>query len=156
MRKKYLALIFSLFLLDRISKEITRTQLPENFSIPVIKGVFHLTYITNTGIAFGLAKEKNIFFLSLNILILSGLVAFFMKAKDKAVLFAAALIAAGAAGNIFDRIFYGSVVDFLDFRVWPIFNFADSFVTIGAVILFWREFILPQILKRKNSLKTLL
>ncbi len=151
MRKKYWALIFSLFLLDRISKEIIRKVLAENSPVSVIGNFLRLTYITNTGIAFGLARGKNILFLILNVSILAALIAFFAKAKDRAVVFASSLIVAGAMGNIFDRIAHGSVCDFIEvnlgfppFNPWPIFNLADSLITVGGILLFYLEFLKPR------------
>ena len=56
---------------------------------------------------------------------------------SKTYTIALSLILAGALGNLIDRLLYGYVIDFLDFRVWPVFNVADSAITIGAVILGW-------------------
>ena len=60
---------------------------------------------------------------------------------------AIAFILGGAISNLIDRIRFGYVIDFLDFRVWPVFNFADSFITVGAIILFFNIFI------SKNTIK---
>jgi len=140
-KKKFLRLIFILFFLDRITKEIVRAAMPLNFSIPVLKDTFHITHITNTGIAFGLARGNNLFFLILSGVIILLLIFFFIKSEKRSELMPVSLIIAGAAGNILDRIIYGSVCDFLDFRIWPVFNLADSFVTIGGVVLFYLEFL---------------
>lgn len=140
-RKKFLYLILILFFLDRLTKEIVRAAIPLNFSIPILKDIFHITHITNTGIAFGLARNNNLPFAVLSGAILLLLIFFFVKSKKRSELMPISLIIAGAAGNILDRIIYGSVCDFLDFRIWPIFNLADSFVTIGGVVLFYLEFL---------------
>jgi len=140
-KKKFLYLILILFFLDRITKEIVRAAMPLNFSIPVFKDTFHITHITNTGIAFGLARGNNLPFAVLSGAILLLLIFFFIKSKNRSELMPVSLIIAGAAGNILDRIVYGSVCDFLDFRIWPVFNLADSFVTIGGVVLFYLEFL---------------
>ena len=109
---------------------------------------FRLTHITNTGIAFGMARGNNIFFVAVSTVILSLLIYFFVKTDKARELLPLSLIAAGAAGNIYDRIIYGSVCDFLEFNLgfapfnpWPIFNVADAMVTTGGVILFYLEFI---------------
>ncbi|MFH1957776.1 MAG: signal peptidase II [bacterium] len=140
-KKKFLFLILVLFLLDRLTKEIVRAAIPLNFSIPVLKNSFHITHITNTGIAFGLARNNNQLFLILSGAILLLLILFFVKSEKRSELVPVSLIIAGAAGNILDRIVYGSVCDFLDFRIWPVFNLADSFITIGGVVLFYLEFL---------------
>jgi len=134
--------------LDRLSKFLIRENLGLGDSITVIGEFFRLTHITNTGIAFGMARGNNIFFVAVSTVILSLLIYFFVKTDKARELLPLSLIAAGAAGNIYDRIIYGSVCDFLEFNLgfapfnpWPIFNVADAMVTTGGVILFYLEFI---------------
>lgn len=138
--------------IDQLSKIFFSGILPLNKTIPIIKNFFHLTLIHNTGIAFGILKGSSNTIL---IVTMIGLVLIICSLKkdfltDKILLSQKALrirkvsigfILGGAIGNMIDRIRLGYVIDFLDFRVWPVFNFADSFITIGAVILFWNLFI---------------
>jgi len=149
--KKYFRLTAILFLIDRLTKELISRTFEYAQSIPVLKDVFHLTYITNTGIAFGVGQGKNIIFLAISLVVIGILIFFFLKAKNMVELASLSLILAGALGNIFDRIFYGEVIDFIDLRIWPVFNFADSFVTIGAVVLFYQEFIKRKKAKQSQS-----
>jgi len=147
-KKLFIFIALSGFAIDRLSKFLIR----ENFRIgearAVIGNFFRLTHITNTGIAFGMARGNNIFFLILSLAIISLIIYFFVKKAAARELLPLALITAGAAGNIYDRIFYGSVCDFLEFNLgfppfdpWPIFNIADAMVVTGGVILFYIEFI---------------
>lgn len=130
-------IVFLILSLDQLSKLFITQTLTLNQSLPVIKGVFHLTLIYNRGAAFGMMKNQTALFISTSLLALV-LIYFDLKKnrlKNRIYDFALSLIAAGAAGNLIDRIFLGHVVDFLDFRVWPVFNIADSAITIGAILL---------------------
>lgn len=106
-------------------------------SIPVIANVFHLTLIHNTGIAFGLFHGGSKFLLGA---ILIGVVILFYlayKMRNESMVFRLSLgfILGGAIGNLIDRLTQRAVIDFLDFRIWPVFNLADSFITVGVFIL---------------------
>ncbi|RLD16696.1 MAG: signal peptidase II, partial [Caldiserica bacterium] len=78
---------------------------------------------------------KNIFFLILNILISILFFYLLIKEKQKYLKLSLILILAGAIGNIIDRIIYGYVIDFIDFRIWPVFNLSDTYITIGGAII---------------------
>lgn len=105
---------------------------------------FNLTYVENTGIAFGVGQNLNRFFIFSTIAIL-GIIFFLRRRWEKSnpenysLKIGLALIIAGALGNLYDRIQYGSVIDFLDFFVgsyhWPAFNIADSAIFVGAFVL---------------------
>ncbi len=104
----------------------------------LINGVFHLTLVHNRGAAFGILKDQTPLFIT------TSCVAIFLIWKNlkdckalKISLYSVSLslILAGAIGNLIDRVRFGYVIDFLDFRVWPVFNVADSAITIGAVLL---------------------
>ena len=131
---------FVLLLLDQLSKLAAERFLPE--SVPVIPHVFHLTVVHNQGGAFGLLAGQSTLFLAVGIV--TVLVIFILRraiqAASRRVRWAAALILAGAAGNSIDRLRLGYVIDFLDFRVWPVFNVADSCITVGMLILIWSLF----------------
>jgi len=124
----------------------------------IIPGLFSLTYITNTGAAFGLlAGEQTLarqaFFVAVAMIAL--IVMFFsyrhLRTQGALFIYAIGLIAGGALGNLIDRVRFGSVVDFLDFYInrhhWPAFNVADSSITIG-VGLFILGSLLPSAEKR--------
>jgi len=113
-------------------------------SIPVIENIFHLTYVENPGAAFGILQDQRWVFIIATVLTL-GFIVWFLRNMDpdiKLLRWGLALIVAGAIGNLIDRILLGYVIDFLDFRVWPVFNVADISVVVGTgltilVILFY-------------------
>ncbi|MDD5292207.1 MAG: signal peptidase II [Candidatus Omnitrophica bacterium] len=137
---------------DQLSKSFFSNTLTLNQSIPIIKNFFHFSLVHNTGIAFGILKNSSNLIMAVTA---AGLVLIGYSLKkdflgDKHSLapreliirkISIGFILGGAIGNMIDRLRLGYVVDFIDFRVWPVFNFADSFITIGAVILFWKLFI---------------
>lgn len=98
---------------------------------------FRLHYVENTGMAFGLFQNGNLFLIFVMTAVLIYLAYSWkeLAAYGKMVKWGALFIFAGAVGNLYDRIKLGFVVDFLDFRVWPVFNIADSFITVGGVLL---------------------
>jgi len=132
----YLVALILLFL-DQFSKYLIRQRLPIGHSIPVVKSVFHITYVENTGIAFGFFPQGQYLFIIISIIIIVAIV-FFERRKVLKLprgKFFLGLILGGALGNLIDRLKFGFVVDFLDFRIWPVFNLADSGVFIGGIIL---------------------
>ncbi len=100
---------------------------------------FSLTYVENTGAAFGILPDANAFFVAVSVALLAGLLVFRRRVdrSHKAARVAIALVAGGALGNLYDRIVFGYVIDFLDFRIWPVFNVADSCISVGACVLAW-------------------
>ncbi|MBI1935683.1 signal peptidase II [Candidatus Woesearchaeota archaeon] len=140
MGKKHLMIFLTAILtvlLDQVSKLLTRQLINLNDSIPVIRNFFHMTYITNTGSAFGLFKGYNLFFILFSVAAAFIIIYYIrqIKQNEKLMQFSAGLLLGGTIGNLIDRIAYGAVTDFLDFRIWPVFNIADSAVTISVIIL---------------------
>ena len=147
MNKKYLV-VFSValftVLLDQATKFLIKQNFQLNQSIPLINNILHLTYITNTGSAFGLFKGFNTIFVAFSIIVIIAIFYYLKKIKDneRALQFCIGLLLGGTIGNLSDRIFYGAVIDFIDFRVWPVFNVADSAVTISVIfliVLLWKK-----------------
>lgn len=133
-------LILAVFVLslDQLTKSFIIQRLTCNQSIPVIPGIFHLTLVYNRGAAFGILKNQVPLFIFFSLIAISIIfIAIKDRNQDKFTLISLALILAGAIGNLIDRILLGYVIDFLDFRIWPVFNIADSAITIGAVLLGW-------------------
>ncbi|KPK42384.1 MAG: hypothetical protein AMJ78_02720 [Omnitrophica WOR_2 bacterium SM23_29] len=122
-------------IIDQITKAIALANLRYGESYSIIKKIFHLTLIQNTGAAFGLFKNQTTFFIAVSIIAIIFIIFSLSKRKAGSYL-SLALILGGAIGNLIDRIRFGYVVDFLDFRVWPVFNVADSCISIGAFLLF--------------------
>ena len=126
--------------LDQATKWWMLQRLTLGESLPLLPGIFHLTLVRNPGIAFGLFAGQGGMVLGLALLLVAVLVVT-VKSKPSAwplpVSWAMGLILGGALGNLLDRLRFGAVVDFLDFRVWPVFNLADSAITIGAALILW-------------------
>ena len=123
--------------LDQWSKYLVRASMQMGESIPIIDSIFHLTYIENEGVAFGLFSGHTNIFVLVSILVLIGLLIFVWKESSQSLLlhYGAALVVSGALGNIIDRAMKASVTDMFDFRIWPIFNIADIAVCVGFVLL---------------------
>lgn len=127
-----LAVLAGVFALDRISKVLARRLLVEH---PVqLLPFFRLNYVENTGAAFGMMQGGNWILAGVMVAII-GYVLYSWRelcSQGKLVRWGCVLILAGALGNLYDRITLGYVVDFLDFLVWPVFNVADSAITVGG------------------------
>ena len=139
---------------DQISKTVVRNTMSLYESIPVIPDFFHLTYVTNDGMAFGINFPFGIYVFSAISIIFTGFLFWYLwsiKDDEIVVRTGVALILAGAIGNLIDRIFLGEVVDFLDFMIgdfhWYVFNLADSCVTVGLGFVLYDSLIL----NRKKS-----
>lgn len=91
-------------------------------------------YIKNTGAAWGTLQGANIF---LAILTIAVIIFILIKWKELEGI-PISLILGGAVGNLIDRIIFGHVIDFIDFKYWPLFNIADSAITIGVIMLLWK------------------
>jgi signal peptidase II len=130
---------------DQLTKFIVDRSMPLHHSIPIIEGFFSLTYVRNTGAAFGIfAGSAELFrrpFLILVSVVAIGFIVVMLKRlrdSEKWLVTALAFILGGAIGNLIDRVLYGEVIDFLDCfwgsYHWPAFNVADSFITVGVTI----------------------
>ena len=147
MKTKYY-IIFStallIIFLDQLAKFLIKRSFQTNKPVPIIKNILDFTYVTNTGSAFGLFKGFNLFFILFSIIVIITIVYFIrtIKKNETALQFPIGLLLGGTIGNLIDRIAYGYVIDFIDFRIWPVFNIADSAVTISVVlliVLLWRK-----------------
>lgn len=138
MNNKWLdpALVLAVFFLDRLTKTLTLEHLYLR-SAPVLP-FLKLTYVENTGVAFGMFRGSNNFFIAFSVILIAALLVFRRKCSVRSLTASAglALVLGGALGNLYDRLAYGFVVDFLDFSFFPaVFNVADSAITTGAVFL---------------------
>lgn len=126
-------------LLDQLTKIWIRNSLAVGETRPLIEGILHLTHVENTGAAFGLFPNHTWVFVVATIALFTVVFLYRHRlAQDGMVLrLGYALGLAGATGNFIDRILFGRVTDFVDFRVFPIFNVADSAITIGVLLLAW-------------------
>ncbi|MCG2713704.1 MAG: signal peptidase II [Candidatus Omnitrophica bacterium] len=140
-----LIIITCVIFLDQLTKYLALKFLELNTPVSLIKNFLYLTLVHNRGAAFGLFKNQLLIFVLISIFAIV-LILFYLKAKKNSLLsrLAFSMILGGAIGNLIDRLRFGYVIDFLDFRVWPVFNLADSAITIAALFLTW------ELLLKKN------
>ena len=126
--------------LDQLTKYYVVTHFYLGESVPVIENVFHWTYILNPGAAFGMLEGSRWLFVLIALCVLAGL--YYFKDEIKAggwrFQYGAALFGGGAIGNLVDRTRSGLVIDFFDFRIWPIFNVADIAICVGVGLILWK------------------
>lgn len=131
-------------LLVIIFDQLTKYYVVSNFylgeSLPVIENIFHWTYILNPGAAFGMFEGSRWFFVVIAIGVLVGI--WYMKDEINEggwmMQYGAALFGGGAIGNLIDRARSGLVIDFFDFRIWPVFNVADIAICVGVAMILWK------------------
>ena len=130
-----------LVLLDQATKLAAVSALKDGGPFVLIPGVFQLQYLENRGAAFGLLQNARIFFLAVTLIALAAVIYVLVRLPLKrgyiVLRFLMVLIAAGAVGNMIDRVFLGYVRDFLYFSLidFPIFNVADIYVTCATILL---------------------
>ena len=136
-----LGIIFAIIAFDQWSKWLIKSSFRLYQSQPVIEDFFHLTYITNEGMAFGLTLPGGKHVLLILTILLTGFIAGYLwneRNGHPLIKYGLALIFSGAIGNLIDRVIYGKVVDFIDIMIgdfnWYIFNVADTSVTVGMCL----------------------
>jgi signal peptidase II len=146
-----LVIIMAVIAVDQITKKwiIANLFLGETVQpIPALSSVFQLTYIYNTGSAFGILPQASDFFLVIAVVVVTAMLYFFPRVPEHAWLtrFATALVVGGALGNALDRLQYGLVVDFIHYQIPGIIsnvsNLADHAIVGGVILLFidsWRN-----------------
>src|SRR3989338_7941662 len=147
MDRKYLT-IFStaliIIIIDQVAKFLIKTNFQLNQTLPIIDNILHLTYIHNFGAGFGILQHQKYFLIFISIIVI-GFIFYYLdriRNNERLLQMLVGFVLGGTIGNLTDRIINGYVIDFLDFRIWPIFNFADSFVTIGVIgliVYFWKK-----------------
>ena len=124
------------FVLDRVTKSLVTAQVPYGTEVSVFGHLLGIANVHNSGAAFGLVPAGAAFFLVASIVVAIGLVIYVVRRPSNlwhdAVL---GLILGGTLGNGYDRIMFGTVTDFINFHFWPVFNVADSAISIGVVAL---------------------
>jgi signal peptidase II len=122
--------------LDQVTKYLVRANLSLGESVPE-EGPFRITYVTNTGAAFGILQGQTLFLMVTTFLGLAAIVLYFLyPPMEHGVLrLALGLQLGGAVGNLADRVRLGKVTDFIDVGPWPAFNVADSSIVVGVAII---------------------
>ena len=129
--------------IDQSTKWVVQSTMMRGMPVEVIGDFFRLTYIHNPGAAFGLNLGSPLLHTVVSIAALGVLVYLYrtLEPGEQLLRYGLSLVLGGAVGNIIDRVYLHEVVDFFDFGFgqmrWPIFNFADSFVTVGVFLLFF-------------------
>ncbi len=143
----YFIILLTLLGLDQFSKYLVLAHLELYEVRPLIPGFFNLVHVTNKGAAFSMFASvdsplRHYFFVAVNSAAFLGLTIAAWKMRTHHLLYRVsfAMIAAGAVGNLIDRLRFGAVIDFLDFYLgsyhWPAFNVADSAILVGVALLF--------------------
>lgn len=147
MKNKYFwagSIVGAVLVLDQLTKYVVEARIRLHEVITVIPGFFNLTHVRNKGAAFGILSDlpdfwRSAFFITVTIVAVAMIAALIRKTHKRLLVSAFSLIAAGAVGNVIDRIRYGEVVDFIQWYVksyyWPSFNVADSAITAGVALL---------------------
>lgn len=145
-RPKAYGLAAAVFAADRLTKWIVETRVGFQDTYPVIPGFFDIVHSQNRGIAFGLFNDSPsqwrtllLVLLSLGVVVLLTAMLWQSARDGRLTLWGLGLILGGAAGNVFDRMVWGRVTDFLEFYIgqfhWPTFNIADSAIVVGGALL---------------------
>ena len=138
-KKTCFSIAIVIFIADQITKVLARLYLTQ--SVPLIPNVLHLTLVYNEGAAFGILQNQRLFFIIISLAVLAYICRAW-KRFGKRFTWPLGLLIGGLLGNLVDRLLFGPVTDFIDFRIWPVFNIADSSITISAVwlaILLWKQ-----------------
>ena len=132
-------LFFGIIVLDQIVKLAVKANMAPGETIPLIPHVFHFTYVLNPGAAFGILENQRWFFIVAGVLILLLFAGLYprMRRQDPWLRYGCVALLGGAVGNLIDRIYNGLVVDFFDFRIWPVFNIADIAIVCGVCCMMY-------------------
>ena len=131
------------FVLDQLIKYYINKFMELNTSIKVIPNFFSIFYVRNTGAAFSILEDNTIFIVIISVVFLVILDYYIKKEKKftKLSIISLGMIMGGIFGNLLDRIIYHSVIDYLSFGKFPIFNLADIGITVGVFLLIVNELI---------------
>jgi len=149
---RYLIVTGVVIALDQLTKYLVSIKMLEGDEVEVIRNFFAISYTKNPGIAFGMLNNGDVRWLLVAISVVAVVVVFYymMRASvsNRLLLWSLALLSAGISGNLIDRIRIGRVIDFIlihykDYQ-WPVFNVADTAITIGASLMAIELFLTPQ------------
>lgn len=154
----YIIFIFVLLMIDQWTKFLVHSNFIEGESLGIIQDFFHLTYVKNRGVAFGIFQGRLQIITVVSIAAVIAIAYYvykYEKNSSRLAYLSYSLIIAGAFGNIIDRIFRGFVIDMIDFRgIWPyIFNVADVYINIGVILMLIDYFIVERKKKEEEKLK---
>ena len=132
----FVLFIFFLFIFDQLSKQLVISHIPPGNSFPIVTGFIYFTPVKNQRLFMGLFSFPYHLTIFLTVFVITlFLFLLLLNLREKGN-FGMAFIISGTVANLWDRIFRGGVIDFIDLKIWPIFNLADIFITVGAILLF--------------------
>ena len=149
-RVKAAFFFFGTVLLDQLVKYCVELTMLPGESIPIVPPFFHITFVLNPGAAFGIFEYQQWLFLVTAAAFCAVFLAFYERLRRSGMLihYGAVALAAGAVSNMIDRVRTGHVVDFFDFRIWPVFNVADIAIVLGTAAVLWAFFVQKKELPR--------
>lgn len=135
--RAFVFIVLLIFAGDQLSKFWVVKKFYPGETWSLVPGIFHLTYVRNPGAAFGLFAHQTTFFIAISLLVIILIILSWYLLKKHYFLprLALSMLLGGSLGNLSDRLRTGYVVDFLDFRFWPVFNIADVALVLGIVFL---------------------
>lgn len=130
-------LALGVFIVDRLTKFFVISTLGVGGTIPVIPGILSITFVLNPGGAFGLLPQGTIFFTLVTLVVFAAVIWYYVTQRPRhlAVVAALGLVLGGTAGNLYDRLTVGQVIDWIDFQVFPVFNVADAALVTGLSLI---------------------
>ena len=139
-------------LVDQATKYFVVQHFAVGESVPVVENIFHWTFILNRGAAFGMLEGSRWLFVVIALAVIGGVLYLRKEIEQSGVLacVGAALFTGGAVGNLIDRMLHGVVIDFFDFRIWPIFNVADIAICTGVGLIIW-SILKTELLESKKN-----
>ena len=148
----YLLVALAVVVLDQLTKLYVVAHFYVGESVPVIENIFHWSYILNPGAAFGMLEGSRWLFVLIALAVMTGI--WYMRREIAEYgpwcTYGAALFGGGAVGNLIDRARQGLVIDFFDFRIWPVFNVADIAICVGVGCIIW-SILLKEWQENKNA-----
>ncbi|MDO4203641.1 MAG: signal peptidase II [Selenomonadaceae bacterium] len=131
--------VFALLIIDQAAKLYVEGNYALGTSIPIVEDIFHFTYIQNPGAAFSILEHQQWFFIGVNIVLFGAAVRYYRRLTRESgwIRYGCALLFGGAVGNLIDRLRLGAVIDFFDFRIWPVFNIADIGICVGVGMMMY-------------------
>ena len=149
-----LIIVISSVVLDQVTKLMVLQNIPLHADVAVLPGIFHFTYVENKGAAFGMLSDHRWVFMVVSVLAIAAFAFYIIKFKPQGKLLVSsmAMIIGGGVGNMIDRVFRSSVVDFIevDFMEFAVFNVADIFVCVGCGLMIL-DVILSEVREQKKK-----
>jgi len=154
-RKDILIIALLVVFVDQCTKLLVRSILGTSHQLTIIKNIFYISFIENTGAAFGTFQGQNVILTIISIVIIGYILWYYQKIPNNLVVrLSGGFILGGALGNLIDRILLGKVTDFLQLTFWPTFNIADSAILVGVIGALYYYYVIEHKERFKRTEKT--